>query len=134
MKPRKIYTWVMWRIEVPKVTLSANQLNTMHWAERSRLKQAFGWLLLSRLNGIPKIPPPQGQRKVTIIRHGKRTLDKDNLYAGVKMLLDCIKEQRIIIDDKPKWLDLQVLQEPCGKHEPWTSIIIEDLDSPHEQT
>jgi len=70
-----------------------------------------------------------GKRRLTLIRLGKRSLDKDNLYAGAKMLVDCIKEMRLLVDDDPDWVDLQVEQEKCGRSKPRTRIILEDLDT-----
>lgn len=118
-----------WIFEVDFLIPSANELNIMHWATRYRMKEKLGWMLRSTLNGIPKIPVAMGKRRLTLIRLGKRSLDKDNLYAGAKMLVDCIKEMRLLVDDDPDWVDLQVEQEKCGRTKPRTRIILEDLDS-----
>lgn len=118
-----------WIFEVDFLIPSANELNIMHWATRYRMKEKLGWMLRSTLNGIPKIPVAMGKRRLTLIRLGKRSLDKDNLYAGAKMLVDCIKEMRLLVDDDPDWVDLQVEQEKCGRSKPRTRIILEDLDT-----
>jgi len=118
-----------WQFEVDFLIPSANELNIMHWATRYRMKEKLGWMLRSTLNGIPKIPVAMGKRRLTLIRLGKRSLDKDNLYAGAKMLVDCIKEMRLLVDDDPDWVDLQVEQEKCGRSKPRTRIILEDLDT-----
>ena len=108
---------------------SANELNQMFWATRHRMKERLGWVLRSALNRQEAIPPATAKRKLTIIRVGKRSLDKDNLYAGCKMLIDCITQARLLVDDSPTWVDLEVDQEKCGKTKPRTKIILEDLDA-----
>ena len=90
-----------WTITIEAATPSPNELNRMHWTERRRLKEATGWLLASALNKQPKIPRATGPRNLIIERHGRKALDQDNLAGGAKGLIDCIKEQRLILDDNP---------------------------------
>lgn len=123
-----------WTFEVDFLIPSANELNIMHWATRYRMKEKLGWTLRSALNKIPPIPKATAKRKLTLIRLGKRSLDKDNLYAGAKMLMDCIKGLKLLVDDDPDWVDLHVDQEKCGRTKPRTRVIIEDLDNPLEAT
>jgi hypothetical protein len=117
-----------WTCELPFVTPSNNELLNMHWAERARLKTRMAWQIRSALNTIPHIPSASHKRRIIFVRHGKRRLDKDNLYGGIKLTLDIIKEFRVIVDDKPDWLDLEVEQGACGKAKPWTTFILETLD------
>ena len=118
-----------WKIVVEMPTPSPNELNRMHWAERRRLKETFGWLLASALNKLPKIPKATGPRRLVIERHGRKALDQDNLAGGAKGLVDCIKEQRLILDDCPELCSMefkQVINKKNGSH---TVIYLEDIDS-----
>ena len=61
--------------------------------------------------------------KLTIISYRKKKLDLDNLYGGVKQLLDACSDEKLIWDDAPKYLDLKVEQQISNKYE---TIIIRE--------
>ena len=115
-----------WIIKVEAATPSPNELNRMHWAERRRLKETFGWLLASALNKLPKIPKATGPRRLVIERHGRKALDQDNLAGGAKGLIDCIREQRLILDDNPADCQMEFRQVVHRKDGPHTVIYLED--------
>ena len=115
-----------WRIRIDVATPSLNEIHRMHWAERSRLKASFGWMLASALNKLPKIPNATGPRHLVIERHGKRALDLDNLAGGAKGLIDCIKEFRLILDDAPRVCTLEFRQVVSRKDAPHTVIYLEE--------
>jgi hypothetical protein len=119
---------VTWTLQLPYyVTPSGNQtLRQSHWT-RAEHKTGLGWLLASVLNLQPKIPDATGKRRLTIIRHGKRALDQDNLAAGCKSLIDCLKERRLILDDCPRDCELIFHQAKCGKLDPHMVLMIEDV-------
>ena len=116
-----------WIIKVEAATPSPNELNRMHWAERRRLKETFGWLLASALNKLPKIPKATGPRKLIIERHGRKVLDQDNLVSGAKAVVDCIKEQRLILDDNPRDCRMEFRQVISRRDVPHTVIYLEDV-------
>ena len=118
---------MIWRIEIPVATPSINELHRYHWAERRRLKETFGWLLVSALNKLPKIPKATGPRRLVIERHGRKALDQDNLAGGAKGLVDCIKEQRLILDDNPTDCQMEFRQVVSRKGGPHTTIYLEDI-------
>ncbi|MFA5037440.1 MAG: hypothetical protein WC479_09740 [Candidatus Izemoplasmatales bacterium] len=63
--------------------------------------------------------------KVTVQRFGSRILDLDNYVAGFKVVGDFLTEKGIIVDDSPKWLDLEFLpQVKCKRGEEKTVLII----------
>ena len=121
-----------WTITIEAATPSPNELNRMHWAERRRLKETFGWLLASALNKLPKIPTATGPRRLVIERHGRKALDQDNLAGGCKSLIDCIKEQRLILDDNPNVCQMEFRQVVSRKGGPHTTIYLEDIASPYK--
>jgi hypothetical protein len=51
------------------------------------------------------------RRLVRITSYRCRLLDKDNLYGGVKYLLDSLRYAKLIRDDHPEAIELEVLQK-----------------------
>jgi hypothetical protein len=58
---------------------------------------------------LQKIPAPETRRVVQIefVRPGPIS-DKDNAYATAKVPLDALKRAGLIVDDSPRWVDLDV--------------------------
>jgi len=123
---------MIWEIIIPSATPSGNETLRMHFRERMRLKETFGWLLVSALNKLPKIPKATGPRKLIIERHGRKVLDQDNLVSGAKAVVDCIKEQRLILDDNPDVCQMEFRQVVSRKGGPHTVIFLEDIASPYK--
>ena len=116
-----------WTFRLDTVTPSLNQVRTQHWASRARDKETLGWMLVGALNRIERIPLASSKRRLTIVRHGKRALDRDNLFGGMKDLVDCVKARRLILDDNPNDCEL-ICQQVVDTHMiPYTMIMIEDM-------
>jgi hypothetical protein len=79
-----------WMLTLPGVTLSANVLRHMHWAKYAKVMEAWFYLVRGA-EGFLDISRPTGKRWVVIERHGKRDLDRDNLYSSVKPLVDVLR-------------------------------------------
>jgi hypothetical protein len=101
-------------------TKSLNQLKgkwAMWNSKKKFLKELEGYEFLA----------PKGKffAYLDIQRLGARLLDIDNLYGGVKPLIDAIKEKRLIIDDSPKWVKIDISQTKCDKiaEATWVSIV-----------
>ena len=115
-----------WIITIPQATPSPNELNKMHFMERHRLKQTFGWLLAGALNKQPKIPKATGPRILIIERHGKKAMDQDNLAGGCKALIDCIKDKGLILDDSPDLCRMEFRQVVSRQDGAFTVIYLGD--------
>jgi len=63
------------------------------------------------------------KKEVTVISIRKKLMDPDNFIGGLKPLLDALKENKLIVDDSPEWIDLEGFQEIDIKN-PRTEIII----------
>ena len=118
-----------WTVTLPMVTPSLNQVRRMHWAQVKRDKATLSWLLVSALNKIPNVPRATGTRRLVIVRHGRKTLDLDNLAGGCKSLIDVIKERGLLLDDSPAHCLLEFHQEVTRKGDPFTEILIEECAS-----
>ncbi|MDU7524537.1 MAG: hypothetical protein E7K72_24735 [Roseomonas mucosa] len=84
---------------------------------------------------------------MTITRHGKGELDRDNLYGGVKVLLDVLRPMTydaktgkalhkrglgVIRDDRPELCELVVEQVKIGRKDaPRTVIVVEEMPRVH---
>ncbi|MCP3681231.1 MAG: hypothetical protein GY861_00945 [bacterium] len=54
---------------------------------------------------------------ITRIYTGRhREIDYDNFVGGCKPLLDSLKDVKFIVDDNPKWLDREYMQEKQDKN------------------
>lgn len=127
----------MIRLVVNKVTPSGNEMLRMHFRSRKREQNYFAALLLGQIRqwehnhdddastlGIKAI----GKRRVTIERHGKRMLDTDNAYAGVKCVMDELRKFGLIVDDRPELCELIVTQHKLmPKCDPHIVVILEDI-------
>ena len=114
-------------IQLEYVTPTLNAVLRKHWVVRSRDKEALGWMLVGALNKIDRIPLASGKRRVTIVRHGRNAMDKDNMAGVAKDLVDCIKARRLILDDRPSECELIFQQVVDRRMVPHTTIMIEDL-------
>lgn len=116
------------RIVLPIATPSLNKLLGMHPMARHRLGKKLAIVVALCGRGTPKAT---GKRYLTIERHGKRELDKDNAYGGCKPLIDAIKRCGLIIDDNPANVELEVVQVKLAKGEkPHTVITLADVFVP----
>lgn len=110
------------RIVIPIATPSLNELLGMHFGARLRLSKKIHIMVALCGHGIPKAT---SKRHLTIERHGKRQLDKDNLYGGAKLLIDVLKKRGMITDDSPEHVELEVTQVKLSKGEhPYTVVIL----------
>ena len=112
-------------LTLPNKVESANVLNRKHWAVKREYKGIWGLFVRNQMSLRKVRKAKVGEKfKLTIISYRKKLLDKDNLYGGVKQLLDACIDEELIWDDAPKYLDLKVEQHIGKKYE--TIIIREE--------
>lgn len=87
----------------------------MHWAIKAKWgaawKEAVWGAWLEQRPRMTKIPLEFA--KITVFLHVVTLMDYDGAYNAVKPLLDALKVKDgigIIIDDSPKYIDLEVKQ------------------------
>jgi Holliday junction resolvase RusA-like endonuclease len=92
-----------------------NATRWKHWRVAYREKQLWRQeIRVARLQAGCTRPVPPVRARVTVERFG-RPLDPDNFVGGLKSVIDCLKEERLISDDTPETLELipkQVLGRP----------------------
>lgn len=87
----------------------------MHWAARLQWtkvwKEEVGWAFMTQRHKFWKLPLPYAHIKINLYTtHFK---DYDGAYTSIKPLLDALKVNGgvgVIIDDSPKYIDLDVDQ------------------------
>lgn len=109
-----------WTFTTHLIIPSGNKrlVNTLHrHHEYKRSRDAWCWSLRSVMLE-QKIPKAAGKRYVHLCRlvppKGK-LYDPDNLVHGVKVCLDAMKREGMIVDDAAKWLAWDVTQERAAE-------------------
>jgi hypothetical protein len=111
------------RLTLPDIPKSPNRRRGEHWSRSSKYAEYWKQLVRAQIDNSHK---PQRKRcTVTISQMRKRALDRDNLWASVKPLVDALTFWCLIFDDSEKWIDLDCRQV-IGK-EKITIINIEAL-------
>jgi len=106
---------------IPGALPSLNQLLRFHWAKRKRLKDQYLLFLPARARVLKK------KMRVSIcVYQPTRRFDIDNLYGSVKILIDSLRKNKLICQDSPKWLDLELTQA-IDRENPRTEIEIEEV-------
>jgi Holliday junction resolvase RusA-like endonuclease len=106
---------------------STNQLHGKHWAVRAKEKKH--WLTyIGLMVGANKPKEPLKKAKITYIRHSSKEMDFDNLYGSLKVPLDCLKQLKIIEDDRPSVIGLpEAKQSTTGPSNGYIELIVEEL-------
>jgi len=123
----------MIRLTLSAPTPSLNETLRWHWARKKKAQDVMSW----ELQGSPdirKILSSIPRASVSIVRHGSRLLDEDNLVGGVKGLVDVLKPPGkgnpyglgIIAGDEPDKLRLTVTQVKCKRAEARTEVTVEE--------
>lgn len=103
---------------------SLNALLTMHWRVSSNYKKACVKAMDNAF--IPSVKLPEGRRLVILTRiippRGK-TMDADNLRSGFKYILDQLTKRGWLVDDSPKWCEVDIIERRPEEHESWGVLI-----------
>ena len=106
---------------------SRNVLDKQHWAAKRRNKELYRMLVRNQMK-LRTVPLAKHNKRyiIEIISYRKRFLDIDNLYGGVKQLLDAMTDEQFIWDDAPKYIQLKVEQIKSKEYE--TVITRKEMD------
>jgi hypothetical protein len=105
-------------------TPSQNQIKHW-WRLRNKTKQYIK--KLENYDFLLKNKKATGKMHVKITRFSTRTLDYGNLVGGCKPLLDAMKQNGLIVDDSPKWIEDEYFQENCKTGFERTEIEIKEV-------
>jgi len=111
---------------LPSVTLSQNQWDKLHWAERYRIRDEWFWLVKAAA-GI-RTPKMEHKCAVTFVRVSKRLIDPLNIQSALKPVLDAFVEYGHLRGDAAKDVVVTTDQRKCEKNEePHMEVTIEKL-------
>lgn len=98
----------------------------LHWVIKSKWTRAWKDEVQASLMLIKKPPGlPLEKANIKITLHVCHLMDHDGAYSAIKPVLDALTEQKIIIDDSPKYIELKVEQKKVAhKTEEKTEILI----------
>lgn len=121
-----------WVLVLDKRMTSAN-LRTVNagasrWRYAKERDEWQEWIRLRRVNQRVTTARPSGKRRVTIERQyaGRcQEMDRDNLTAGAKPLVDALIREQVAFDDNPAWLELHVTQVRADRNQ--TVVTVEEL-------
>lgn len=132
-----------WTFTVPRAIASQNRATVNRGRARygyrdERARWVWDLTMAARAAGIPLA---SGRRRVTIVRlmgRGQRELDVPNLWGGAKLPIDALCQPRtfrgqvrpgagLIVDDSPRWVEIEMGQERAADGRPATRITVEDL-------
>ncbi len=104
------------KFTIPIKIKSRNQTDRLHWAVKSKIKKEY-CLLIRNMMRLHKIKKLENNEKciVAIISHRKRLLDYDNL--DVKLLLDAMTQEKLIVDDAAKYIGKPIIEQHKTKDE-----------------
>jgi hypothetical protein len=95
--------------DIPRGMNGSHGLLRMGWRARSKYNKYWLQLIRSQINMAHR--PARARQVVSISQMRRRLLDRDNLYASVKPILDALRHWKLIKDDSEKWIELQLLQQ-----------------------
>lgn len=110
---------------LPRESLSGNTLAYAHW--RARMKDRDAWIVLVRAamaRSPVRLPPPTGLRRVHLQAIRKRTLDRDNLSAGLKHAVDSLVRCGLLLDDSDRLARITYGQERCRGRRPLVLVTV----------
>ncbi len=114
------------KIVINEVVPGLNTFLKSHWTKLHKLKNRYQLLCMEQTRNRHK-----GAVEIRLTRFTTRFMDTaDNLPSTAKLLMDAIKEARIIVDDSPEYVsvpDGYPKQIKCKRSEQRTEIIISDL-------
>ena len=119
-----------WTFTIPEQLPSRNTTKRAHWASLKRFGDACAWSLIERKRALG-IPDATGKRRVVITRligKGGKAYDVRNIDD--KRMTDEMVRVGLLVDDAPKWIDIEVNQERAEDGVPGTRVTIEDLEEP----
>jgi hypothetical protein len=121
-----------WTLVLDMRITSANTRTVNAGASRwlyAKARDEWQWLVKAeRCNRGVTVARPGGKRRVTIERQyaGRcQEMDRDNLVAGCKPLVDALVRELVVHDDKAAWLELHVTQVKAERNQ--TVVTVEEL-------
>ena len=108
------------------------------WARKKKLRQQLAWeITVAASEAGHPLPPielraPDVRMRLNMTIYRARRFDPDNAAGGAKILIDAMRDLRLLKNDSPKWLDFppprQVLEPDKTKER--TEVELTPADNP----
>lgn len=123
----------MIKITLHTLPVSGSKYTRCHFRLKKAYREAYAWELLAALpecwRALPKDQIPAVKARITVYwGKGQRMFDDDNLAAGLKPLIDGMRDIHLIRNDSPRWFRLEANQERDPER-PRMEIEIDTLQS-----
>ena len=116
-----------WTLDLPIATHSLNGTQGQHWSKVRKMKAEIGTALMVALCTQERPTLATGKRRLTIVRHGKGSLDPDNLVGSCKFLIDALRFRGLLVDDTEGAVELVVSQVVDRRARPHTLVMLQEL-------
>lgn len=113
------------KLTIADVPPSLNMLMRLHWWNQHALRKKWALLVRCQLDGYYLKATVKVRVAVTLCH--ARLYDADNAVGACKVLVDALKDWRLIYDDTKEYLELVVKQEKCAHKRRHTLVEIEAL-------
>lgn len=109
---------------IKRKTESNNEIKRMHWAVYKKCREEWTLEVMCAMPVGARGQHGNEKKYLEITRYGTKKLDRDNLWGGVKLLVDSIVDMGLMVDDSDEWCHMNVKQEICEPGEERTKIKI----------
>lgn len=106
----------MIRVTLNTLPVSGSKYTRSHFRIKKAYREAYAWELLGSLpecwRPLQKDHIPAVKARITVFwGKAQRMFDDDNLAAGLKPLIDGMRDIHLIRNDSPRWFRLEANQE-----------------------
>lgn len=98
-------------VEIPVEIKSMNYFTWKRWYVYAGYKKRIFNALKKNLGKNESTESTRKKKKITIVSYRVRTLDYDDFVGGCKPIPDCLKELGWIVDDSPKFVEVNYIQK-----------------------
>jgi len=92
-------------------TVSLNVWQRAHWAKRKEINETWFYEVKVFLANNRIEINPETRKEVHIRSYRKKLCDIDNFIGGLKPVIDALVKNKVLKDDSPEWMVLEVFQE-----------------------
>ena len=101
-------------IEIPHRVYSRNTIDRKHWSYKLKLRKKYQLLVRNQMR-LNDIKETKDKCKIIINCYVTRMMDMDNVWGGLKGLIDSLTRENFIHDDSPTWLQIDQVKQIKSK-------------------
>ena len=101
-------------IEIDHRVYSRNTIDRKHWAWKSKLRKQYQILVRNQMR-LNDIKQTKDKCRIIINCYVTRMMDMDNVWGGLKNMIDSLTRENFIHDDSPAWLQIDQVKQIKSK-------------------